>query len=611
MCGILGVIAAVNNEPSASRAEVERMRETLRLRGPDSQGYRESENWILAHTRLAVRDTSSHGAQPMSTPDGRFHLVYNGELYNDAELRAELLSASAVPGGFRSHCDTETVLWAFATWGARAFSKLRGMFAIAIYDAREAKLHMARDPLGIKPLYYHLQGGELVFASEPRAILAHPNITPEPDMGAASAYLSTLRSVTGSRTLFRGVFALEPGERAVFDAARGEIHRQGFHNATPVREGSLTIEDAAEEAREILTSTVAEHLNSDVPTSALLSGGLDSTILCRIAQDFTGDLHTWCAGGEKENDDSEDFSFAREASLALGTEHREVGLDRERWAHDWSWMISELGLPLSTPNEVAIHAVCRDLRDQGRVVTLSGEGADELFGGYELSMQAVADHLKSGHQLSGGAYQLAASAWIAPTTKPKLLTPNAWEDASQDAFLLDHYECLFGRCEEEVGEHADRLEPHLRFLRHNNLTSLLQRLDSASMLASVEGRTPFADVRVLEFAESLPMACKFAEEERRVGGGTALMQMVRGKLVLRQALRNRIPTSIELRQKQSFSLPFQQWMSAATPVLERSSFARDVFAADVRKELAGNPEGFWQCAWPMLNLALWGERWWG
>lgn len=587
------------------------MRATLRLRGPDQVGFQQNENWMLAHTRLAVRDTSHDGDQPMWTPDGRYHLVYNGELYNDAELRSELLRVDAVPGGFRSHCDTETVLWAFATWGSDAFAKLRGMFSIAIYDSRKAELHLARDPLGIKPLYYHHGLKELTFASEARAILAHPQITPEPDMAMASAYLSTLRSVIGARTMFKDVFAIEPGERAVYDAATGELNRTRFHHATPVRREWIDIEEAAEEAREVLTDSVAEHLNSDVPISALLSGGLDSTILCRITQDFTGGLHTWCSGGERESDDSEDFTFAQEAANAIGTQHREVSLDQERWARDWAWMIDELGFPLSTPNEVAIHAVCRDLRDRGRIVTISGEGADELFGGYELSMQAVADFQKSRQAMSGGAYQLAVSAWIAPPTKSQILTPASWAEAGEDAFLHDHYDCLFGRCEEEAGEYADPLEPHLRFLRHNNLTGLLQRLDTASMLASVEGRTPFADERVLKFAESLPMSCKFAEQETHSGGGTALMQTVRGKLVLRQALRGRIPSAIELRQKQSFSLPFQAWMSTATPVLERSSFAKEFFVEDIRRDLAGNPEQYWQCAWPMLNLALWGERWWG
>ena len=159
MCGILGIIGSTNTTPKVSNAEVERMRDTLLRRGPDKGGIRREDNWILAHRRLAVRDTSAAGDQPMSTPDGRFQLVYNGELYNDGELREELLELGAVPGGFRGRCDTETVLWAFATWGPACFEKLRGMFAIAVYDVRERQLHLARDPLGARRRVRTAPGG--------------------------------------------------------------------------------------------------------------------------------------------------------------------------------------------------------------------------------------------------------------------------------------------------------------------------------------------------------------------------------------------------------------------------------------------------------------------
>ncbi len=585
------------------------MRDTLFRRGPDSGGFQRQDNWILAHRRLAVRDTSSAGDQPMSTPDGRFRLVYNGELYNDAELRSELMDGGYVPGGFQGHCDTETVLWAFATWGPAAFEKLRGMFAIAVYDTVENRLHLARDPLGIKPLYYMATIEEFVFASEPRAILAHPGITPEPDMEMVSAYLTTLRSVLGTRTLFRNLNAVEPGERVLFNPDNGSIYRTHFHTATPVREDWIDLDQAASEVREIIEESVREHLRADVPISALLSGGLDSTILSRIAQSEIGDLHTWCAGGKEPSDDSEDLSFAREASAYIGTKHREVSLDRASFEREWPSMVNELGFPLSTPNEVAIRAVCEDLRDRGHIVAISGEGADELFGGYEANLQIIADFIDSDSKLTGSQFQLSSSAWISPSIKNQLFKPDAWIESSNDEFLINYVDRLFERCRVEAGEHATELDVHLRFLRHNNLSGLLQRLDSASMLASVESRTPFADVRVLQFADSLPMSCKFEHEPSVSNGGGTLLSTVRGKLLLREAWRGRIPRSIELRQKQSFPLPFQGWMSALTPVLERSGFARELFADDVREELAENTDKFWQCAWPMLNLALWGEHW--
>ncbi len=611
MCGILGIVAKAGEQPQLTENQILEMRDRMLRRGPDQAGLKRQENWILAHRRLAVRELSVAGAQPMATPDGRYEVVYNGELYNDIELRLELESKALVPGGFRGSCDTETVLWAFAAWGPAAFAKFRGMFAIAIYDRLEQCLHLARDPLGIKPLYYHQSSEEIVFASEIPAILAHPRISPEPDLALASSYLTTLRTVLGSRTLFKGVRSLEPGQQLCFDARSGDFQSSRFHRATAASEQWTDMESACAEARAVMEDSVRSHLTSDVPISALLSGGLDSTILCNLAQTELGDLHTWCAGGDDQSDAGEDFNFAREVAQSIGSVHSEVRLGGDRFRRDWAWMVGELGQPLSTPNEVAIHAVCRDLRDKGRVVTISGEGADELFGGYELSMQAVADHMAEHGSSHGGAYHLGASAWIAPATKSKLLNPSIWNQLDGDSFLNEHYARLYARCESEAGEGASELEPHLRFLRHNNLTGLLQRLDSSSMLASVEGRTPFADTRVLQFAESLPMATKFRPEEKDSQGGTATLCAVRGKLVLRRAWRERIATSIETRPKHSFPLPFQSWMDEVTPVLERSGFAREFFDKGLRKELAASPEAYWQCAWPMLNLALWGERWWG
>jgi asparagine synthase (glutamine-hydrolysing) len=612
MCGILGVIAKYGEIPALTDQDLVSMRDTMTRRGPDGAGMLKIENMALAHRRLAIRDGSNAGRQPMSTPDGRYHLVYNGELYNDAELRAELLRIDAVPGGFKSQCDTETVLYAFAAWGTAAFGKLRGMFAIGIYDTRRQELHIARDPLGVKPLYYHhAQNGELTFASDPTAILRHPGIEPNPDLSMISAYMTTMRSTLGHRTLFMGIHALRPGERGVFKAKQRSLDLYEFVEPEPAGL-RLSREEAADQVRSKLEDSVKRHLRSDVPVCNLLSGGLDSTILCVIERELGIDLSTWCAGGPVPEGEQGDFHFARQAATSLNADHHEIHVDRKRFTDNWHWMVREGGLPLSTPNEVAIYSIAKELRSAGQVVAISGEGADELFGGYEPALQAAWQFSGTpGDRRSGGRFQLDSAAWVSPNIKPQVLSHDAWEGAKADGFLLEHYDDVFARARYESGPDATRLDPFLRFQRHNNLTNLLQRLDTATMLASVEGRTPFADWDVAKLAESLPMNTKFLPARSSGGGGTALAtRVVQGKLVLRDAWQGKVPEAILKRPKHSFPLPFEQWVEDTGWRLESSPFAHIVFNEKVRETVVRDPNENWQFAWPMMNLALWGDRWW-
>ncbi len=608
MCGLLGIIAMRGKRPAGDEATAMSRRGVMQKRGPDGAGFWCHANSILAHRRLAIRDVSEAGAQPMATPDGRFQIVYNGELYNDAELRAELLRIGAVPGGFKSSCDTETILWAFATWGQDTWDRLRGMFSIGVYDTVTHRLSLARDPLGIKPLYYHLGVGEVVFASEINAILAHPNVTPEPDMAMASAYLSTVRSVMGPRTMFEGVNALRPGEAMAFDATTGDVGLFRFHASTAV--AGQEDEELLEHTRLMVADSTARHLASDVKVDAFLSGGLDSTIICREASLQAKDIHAWCTSLKGGDGGSEDAIHASEAADFLGLQLSESPIGRKRFVGQWTEMVNELGIPLSTPNEIAIHDLCLAVRKSGAKVVLSGEGADEIFGGYEMSLQAAADFEGNMNDMRGGGqYQLDSSAWVSPHLKERLLTSRSFKEAGEDAWVHQYYDETFEACQKETGPEGTALDAHLRFLRHQNLPGLLQRLDTSSMLASVEGRTPFADVNMANFAEALPMVSKF---QPSANNGTATLAVaVTGKLALRRAYRGQIPASIETRAKHSFPLPFESWMKDCAEPLKRSSFAREFFAADMRMAVAEDPSTHWRFAWPMINLSLWGERWWG
>lgn len=587
MCGIAGIISSAPIDPSACAA----MRDALATRGPDDATMAELPGVTLGHRRLRVMDPTSAGDQPMTTPDGRWTIVYNGELYNDAELRRELRSLGVV---FRSVCDTETVLHAIAAWGLGACDRLRGMYALAAVDRRERVCLLARDPMGIKPLYTARLGsgdeGALLLASEVRGILAHPRVEPSPDPVAMSAYASNIRPGFGSRTLFEGIEAHEPG--------RWSLVSMDDQRVVETRLVSPDDGGGVDATRAVIEGSIDAHLRSDVPMCALLSGGLDSAIIASVAHARLGRLHTFCAGARTEGFD-DDFAHARGLAGTLGTDHTEVEVTREVFLDRWVSMIDDTRVPLSTPNEVAIDRVARALRGRGFVVALSGEGADELFGGYAVPMMQAEAFARAApdSDRTAGHFHLASNAWMSAEHKRAALTPGWLDGTDDDEELASWYQSVYDGIRAKTD---GPLEAHRRFHERVNLANLLRRLDSATMLHGVEGRTPFADRAVSAHAAALPMHRKF------IGGDEP-----RTKIALREAFRDALPDPIVRRPKASFPLPFQSWVGGMTRVLERSSFARDHFTPEAIGAVSAEPERLWNLAWPMLNLTLWGERVWG
>ncbi len=599
-----------------------RLRDLMTHRGPDGAGLWRDGPVILAHRRLAVIDPTPAGAQPMlSPPDpqtgrSRFALVYNGELYNDAELRRDLSARGVV---FRTGCDTETVLHAFARWGTDALARLRGIFALAVYDRELHTLTLARDPLGVKPMYWWSDGSQLVFASEPAPILEHPDVPVAPDLRMVSAYLTTIRTSLAGRTMFEGVRALRPGEmlQCDLDALGGTLALRLVTWWRGPASGSLALDEreGADRLRAGVAESVRRQLRSDVPVCTLLSGGLDSTVIAALARAHKSDLLSFCAGAPVPVDctqamGEEDLACARRTARAIGTRHAEALVTRDIFAERWPRMVSLMRAPLSTPNEVAIHAVALRLRESGCVVTLSGEGADELLGGYEGPMDAAADFVRAREPHARGAdFELNASAWAPLDFKPGLLQDRHWRALDADRWLIETYRAEFDAAAEEAG--TTGLDAHLRLHRRINLTGLLQRLDSATMLASVEGRTPFADSEVAALCEALPMGLKYRppESDRDASGGvtTARATGVRTKRVLRRAFAGMIPDGALNRPKASFPLPFQQWVGEHAPALRRSELSRELFSGPAIEAVSKQPERLWHLAWPMINLALWGE----
>lgn len=607
MCGIVGVAVCRGRSPSVTDVDLLRMRDLMAHRGPDGAGLWRRDNLILGHRRLAVIDPTPAGAQPMVSASGRYVIAYNGELYNDAELRRDL-EAEGVH--FLTRCDTETVLHAVARWGLNAFNRLRGMYALAFYDTLTATLTLARDPLGIKPLFVWFGtvagGPEVVFASELPALLAHPAVPARPNLAVVSSYLTTIRTTLGAATLFDGVMTLRAGECVQVDLSASEPRVDSFDwwesaqapPADPLQVGP------------VVRDSIHRHLRADVPTCALLSGGLDSTIVCTVARGHLSTLHTYCAGvAEDDSGPSPDFAFARQVAAGLGTMHEEVPLTREAFRELWPTLVHRLGRPLSTPNETAIFAVASRIRSRGDVVAISGEGADELFGGYDHCLQAAAEWRRRDPRGDPGAFEYESASWAGRDAKRLLFHTPVWTALEHDQPALDWYRREFSALSERA---PDALGAHLMMQRRINLVGLLERLDGATMLASVEGRTPLADSVVALLAEALPMREKFLPLDRQSASSPpSAAEVARTKIALRLAFARDIPREILARPKASFPLPFQQWVEDHAPALRSSPVIRDLFRASAIDTVASQPREFWHLAWPMINLAMWSKRWWG
>lgn len=596
MCGIAAILNLNNQHTPVSRTIIERMRDRLTHRGPDDAGLYEGPLGSIAHRRLSVIDPTPAGHQPMLSPDRRYILAYNGELYNDHDLRSQLATLGV---RFTSSCDTETLLHALITWREDAIDKLRGMFAFVFLDTQTQTMIMARDPMGIKPLYHTVidthNGQQLLVASEITALLEHPQVIKRPDPITMSAYLSSIRTTLADRTLYEGISTLTPGQWITVPldnpSQTRSINWWDSPHTVPTQGVKQTIEDS-----------VHRHLRTDVPMCALLSGGLDSAITTLIAKKSLGQLNTFCAGAKVEGF-GDDFKYASMLAQQLGTNHTEVEITQDGFIERWQWMISKLAIPLSTPNEVAIYEVSAALSNAGHVVAISGEGADELFGGYAPIMKQASAHVRglntpNGTQedTQGGLFHLRSNAWISEELKPAVLKDSWFYAANADQDLRDYYQQSFDELREQCPKDSP-LQAHLRFQRRMNLPNLLARLDTSTMLASVEGRTPYADIEVAICAEVLSMNQKYIDGDEP-----------QTKIALRSAYANQLPSEIVNRPKASFPLPFQHWMEGALcDRLSGSPFAREVFTDEAIGLVCAQPTKYWHMAWPMMNLMLWGD----
>lgn len=633
MCGIAGYVSPSPPSPVEWRPRLQRALDAMALRGPDDDGLHFAPRLGLAHRRLAIIDLQG-GRQPFEDPASGAVIVFNGEIYNYLDLRAELQAAGHV---FRTRSDTEVLLHAYLEWGPACLDRLLGMFAFAIHTPADGALFLARDRLGVKPLYWGEQQHTLCFASSVRALLALLPERPALHAAALSHYLSTIRTNMGAATLLHDVHLLEPGHWMRVDPS-GKRHTVPYWAPaapSPADKSRESLDEAAATLRHLLDDSVRRRLISDVPLGGFLSGGLDSTVIASLATRLTHrHFHAYSVGYAQNG--YHEFPFVQEAADAYGMRCRQIELEPRDYPDDWRFLIQQNGLPLSTPNEVPIYRLSKALR-QDYTVALSGEGADEVFGGYTISYFSGHDFLRAArtpvdpaamsdadrailrgygqaHLPDLAAQHLLLNAWLTPADKAAWLHPDILDLLDGDSALRAHYDDLYAR-----HPHASPMDRIMMTHLRTNLEGLLLRVDSSSMAASVEVRVPFTDHRLVEHAFTLPDPYRLdwrTPEARSAGAHLNVLEIVQrdlleSKRVLRLAFATDVPASILNRPKMSFPVPVFDWMKDwLKPV------ARDIVAASPLRRALFNPAAIdaWLDGrrplhplklWPIVNLCLW------
>jgi asparagine synthase (glutamine-hydrolysing) len=642
VCGVVGQFNFGGDvDPSIAerdRTRVHAMRDRIAHRGPDDGGLWQSEDGrvVLGHRRLSIVDVSAAGHQPMSSEDGAVWITFNGEIYNHAQLRADLRLDDR--HRFRSRTDTEVIVHLYEERQVRVVDALDGMFAFGIWDAARRRLVLARDRMGKKPLYYTVAAGRLLFASEIKALLAHPDVARRVDLVAMNQYL-TFSNVPEPRTMFEGIRKLPAGHTLVCDAhGRLTIERYWSPLDGPAWTPPAHRGEAVERVRELVHAAVKKRLMADVPVGAFLSGGVDSStnvaLMSRLVstplQTFTVEFTGF---GPAEN--FHDVPYARQVASMFGCRHTEVPVTAGEALAYVPQMVAEQDEPLGDPACLPMHFVSRAAHDAGIKVVLVGEGSDEVFGGYPAFPSLLETYtgrwaqlqrlprwarriVKRGAELAGAPGGRVDVLRRAAEDEPLYLGLDVvffdWEKASlfteagrrtmagRAAWVVDAYyrEIRQRRPDADFTQQMSYVE-----LRNRLPELLLMRVDKFSMAHSLEARAPFLDPALATYALSLPAGIKLDGD--------------RTKAVLKDAARAWLPEEVVERTKQGFRVPLPAWLRG-----ELASWGEDVLRRSPIRKLGIFDEAhiaeLWRRhreeqgdhsfdLWCLINLFGWYEQW--
>jgi asparagine synthase (glutamine-hydrolysing) len=626
VCGIAGF---THSNWAAEKDRIRRAAATLQHRGPDQQGVFQSDTVALAATRLKIIDLAG-GDQPILSDDGDTVIVFNGEVYNHQELRLEL---EGLGHKFRSRCDTEVVLRAFLQWDLECFSRLRGMFAIAIWSESKKRLVLCRDRLGIKPLYITHRGGDIFFGSELKAIFVHPEIPRQLSQNGLDCYLS-MNYVPCPWTLVEGIEKLPPGNWLVWE--NGATHT-GCYWQLPFGTEEQSLESATEKLDFLMRQSMREHLISDVPLGVWLSGGVDSSAILHYAATESGSrLKTFSISFQGRSFD--ETAYIKQIVDQYQTEHEQVDLNPSLNLVD---AITEFAYYSDEPSADAgalpvwfLSKLCKTRT----TVALSGEGADELFGGYlthRASLLAVhARKLPAGvlrfvlnllQRLPVSDEKIGLEYKLKRFLEGSLMTADAahvyWNGAfsaeqkhvlaqplppALDWVLSGLREHLSGDLRTTGLLRNDKLAPYLWFDQKYFLPDdILYKVDRISMAHAVEVRPPFLDHRIAEFAATLPSSLK--------------IQGSRQKIVLKELMKGKLPSSTLHRKKLGLDIPAHDWFRGPLRPLLEGTLVEGVAeyggifrAGAVQNLLDSHMErraNVGYQLWGLMILFLWMKKW--
>jgi asparagine synthase (glutamine-hydrolysing) len=610
VCGIVGVYL---KDESCDEQRLTRMRDSLVHRGPDDAGHFIDGPVGLAQRRLSIIDLSSGGHQPMQTEDGRFVLTYNGELYNFQELRAEL-EAKGVR--FRSQSDTEVILRLHAFEGDAAVARLNGIFAYSLWDRQTRRLLLVRDRAGIKPLYVASNARGVAFASEIKALFPSGIVEPRINTGAIAEYL-LFRQVAGVHNLFAGVDVLMPGHTMEIVEGRASAPKPYWSvrdNVPPPFSGDYT--QAVDELDAVLNRSVARQLIADVPLGTFCSGGIDSSLTSAIAARHSSrKINTFSVGFHEA--DFDESVYARMAAAACQSNHHELRIDEAEYASLLPKLVWHHDLPLNFANSVHIYAVSK-LARQHVTVVLTGEGADELFGGYPryyiprllapfARVPAALRRTLLGLMTKAPDHRIRKLGYFAGRSADDILLFNCTgldrdtiNRVTRGPALSTDFrlECI----REARARGLDEVSALAQLDFQTYLVSILNRQDKMSMAVSLEARVPFLDNEIIDFARSLPLHYKQTLRHR--------------KRVLKSVALRYLPEQIVHRRKSGFGVPLKPWFAAPQGPLSRlldetlaaGGIGEVVDVAAVRtlqKEHRDGKADHSELLWGILNLGLW------
>ena len=627
MCGICGFALSTRSSLPLRTETVVRMRDVMTHRGPDESGLFVDEGIALGHRRLSIVDVAL-GHQPMPSDDGNLQLIYNGEVYNHPTLSADL-QASGVK--YNTHCDTETVLRLFERERTRTPLKLRGMFAFAIWDRRRRELFLARDRLGVKPLYYALTtDGSLIFGSEIKSVLASGAIRPELNLDAFPDYLAN-HAPSGDETMFRGIKRLPPGHTLLWRDGHVDIERYWDLSFAPDTAQTQRSEaDLVAEYRDRLRDAVRMRLMADVPLGCFLSGGIDSAAITALMTELTGGgVKTFSvAFAERE---ANELSYARLVAKRFQTDHHEVVVSPSEFFGALPRLLWHEDEPLAHPSSIPLYFVSKLAVERVKVV-LTGEGSDETLAGYgryratvynvgigRLWEQLGGSHLRGMtqamiHALPRTArlrHRLERTFLNLPADIPTLYFDNfaVFSQEQQSHLLSTAMRRSLGGIDPYAAirqfisrtDARSLLNELLYVDTKTYLHELLMKQDQMSMAASVESRVPFLDHPLMEFAARLP-------ERMKLRGLTT-------KYILRQAMKGILPDAILTRRKLGFPVPIGRWLGGEHReivdeyVLGPRALERGLFdEAYVRELVSRHQRGEGNHAerlWALLNCEIW------